>query len=230
MTPLTHEEVRALVAAFPEHWRLPVLLDVYTGLRAGELWALRRRDVDALRGELLVDEGLKEVTSVAAATVSADQRLTPSLIVGPTKTYAKRRISVPAFLREQLAEHLSRPLPGGAGPEAFIFTTPTGEPVRHNLFYKRVFTAAARAAFPERTARKDGRNPLRFHDLRHTCAAWLVAAGAHPLQIKLRLGHKDVQTTMNTYGHQFPSAEPTMAELLDAGYRAADPPAVAVIG
>ncbi len=41
----------------------------------------------------------------------------------------------------------------------------------------------------------------------------MIEAGAHPLQIKLRLGHKDIQTTMNTYGHLFPSAEPTMAGL-----------------
>lgn len=38
INPLTHAEVRALLAALPEQWRLPVLLDVYTGLRAGELW------------------------------------------------------------------------------------------------------------------------------------------------------------------------------------------------
>jgi integrase len=218
---------------------------VYTGLRAGELWALRRRDVDALRGELLVDEALKEVAARSAANVPAAQRLTPSLIVGPTKTYAKRRVSVPAFLRDLLAEHLASPLPGGSGPEAFIFTTPTGEPIRHNLFYKRVFAPATREAFPARTAAKlaaarataeaKGKKPprevaaLRFHDLRHTCAAWLIEAGAHPLQIKLRLGHKDIQTTMNTYGHLFPSAEPAMADLLDAGYRSADAPAVAAL-
>jgi integrase len=218
INPLTHAEVRALVDALPEPWRLPVLLDVYTGLRAGELWALRRRDVDALRGELSVDKAIKEVTTLAAANVPAGQRLTPSLIVGPTKTYARRKVSVPAFLRDQLAAHLARPLPGGPGPAAFIFTTPTGEPVRHNLFYKRVFAQAVAAAFPGRT--------LRFHDLRHTCAAWLIEAGAHPLQIKLRLGHKEIRTTMDTYGHLFPSAEPELAGLLDAGYRDADVPAV----
>lgn len=48
------------------------------------------------------------------------------------------------------------------------------------------------------------------------CAAWLIAAGAHPLQIKLRLGHKEIRTTMDTYGHLFPSAEPELADLLDA--------------
>jgi integrase len=188
---------------------------VYTGLRAGELWALRRRDVDALRGELLVDEAIKEVTAATAAKVPESQRITPSLIVGPTKTYAKRKVSVPAFLRDELAAHLGRSLPGGDGPEAFIFTTPTGEPIRHNLFYKRVFSPAVAATFPGRA--------LRFHDLRHTCAAWLIDAGAHPLQIKLRLGHKEIRTTMDTYGHLFPSAEPEMAGLLEAGYRAAEP-------
>src|SRR3954447_22378097 len=89
--PLTHAEIRALVAALPEWWRLPVLLDAYTGLRAGELWALRRRDVDPLRGEITVDEAIKEVTREAAREVPAKQRLTDSLIVGLTKTHATRK-------------------------------------------------------------------------------------------------------------------------------------------
>lgn len=235
INPLTHSEIAKLTDALPPHWRLPVVLDAYTGLRAGELWALRRRDVDALRGELTIDEAVKEVTADAADVVPAASRITPSLIIGPTKTYARRKVSVPPFLRDMLKEHLERPLPGGAGPEAFIFTTPTGEAVRHNLFYKRMFVPAARSAFPARTkvaekraeaARQDPKkaSPLRFHDLRHTCAAWLIAAGAHPLQIKLRLGHKEIRTTMDIYGHLFPSAEPELAELLDAGYREAQHP------
>lgn len=145
-------------------------------------------------------------------------------------------MSVPAFLRDELAEHLARPLAGGQTAEAFIFTTPTGEPVRHNNFYKPVFLPAV-VGRPERPAKsaKQGRGAtparpavpgalnrsIRFHDLRHTCAALLIAAGAHPLQIKTRLGHEDIRTTMNTYGHLFPSAEAAMADLLDAGYRAA---------
>jgi integrase len=221
ISPLTHHEIRALVRGLPEHWRLPVLLDAYTGLRAGELWALRRRDVDALRGELSVNEAIKEVTAAAAVKVPAGQRITGSLITGPTKTSAERRISVPAFLRDLLAEHLARPLPGGDGPDAFIFTTAAGSAVRHNLFYKRVFAPVAAATFPGRA--------LRFHDLRHTCAAWLIDAGAHPLQIKLRLGHKEIRTTMDTYGHLFPSAEPELADLLDAGYRTADQASGAVL-
>jgi integrase len=211
ISPLTHADLDTLVAALPQPWRLPATLTAYTGLRAGELWALRRRDVDLLRGELSVDEAIKEVTREAAADVPADQRLTDSLVIGPTKTYARRKVSVPSFLRAALAEHLAAR--SSLAPAAFIFTTATGEPVRHNLFYKRVFVAAVEQAFPGRA--------LRFHDLRHTCAAWLIEAGAHPLQIKLRLGHASIRTTMDTYGHLFPSAEPELADLLDAARRAA---------
>jgi integrase len=106
-------------------------------------------------------------------------------------------------------------LDGAESRPPFIFTTPTGEPVRHNLFYKRVFVPAARTALPGRA--------FRFHDLRHTCAAWLIERGASITQIKLRFGHKSITTTIDIYGHLFPSAELELADLLDAGYRSAEP-------
>jgi len=234
INPLTHEQVDALVQALPEHWRLSVLLDAYTGLRANELWALKTTSYD---GELAVTHAFKPVTTAVTADLPADQRLTDSLIIGPTKTYATRKVSVPEFLRPLLAEHLLALPPNPANPnQRFIFTTPAGTPVRHDLFYKRQFIKAARAALPELIPaaeqrliakhKREGKptptasqlknvSPFRFHDLRHSCAAWLIAAGAHPLQIKLRLGHESIRTTMDTYGHLFPSAEPELAALLD---------------
>jgi integrase len=233
ITPLTHEQVSQLVQALPEHWRLPVLLDAYTGLRAGELWALKRSSVTAGAAELSITHALKEVTREQSAGIPADQRLTDSLLIGPTKTRQTRKVSVPAFLRAELAQHLLAQPPN---PHDLVFTTPQGTPVRHNQFAKRVFIPAARAALPDLTTAAEARaqkeradhdlppltasqlkntSPIRFHDLRHTCATWLIAAGAHPLQIKLRLGHESIRTTMDTYGHLFPSAEPELAALLD---------------
>jgi integrase len=53
------------------------------------------------------------------------------------------------------------------------------------------------------------------HDLRHTCASLLIAAEAHPKAIQEHLGHKDIQTTFNVYGHLLPSAQKALAAALD---------------
>jgi len=60
-----------------------------------------------------------------------------------------------------------------------------------------------------------GLPPLRFHDLRHTCAALLIAQGAHPKAICERLGHSGIDVTMDTYGHLFASVAEALAEALD---------------
>lgn len=46
-----------------------------------------------------------------------------------------------------------------------------------------------------------GVQPIRVHDIRHSYVAYLIYQGVEPLIIKERLGHKDIQMTLNTYGH-----------------------------
>jgi integrase len=138
-----------------------------------------------------------------------------------TKTDATRTLRLPDFLKAELTEHLAQPL-GGDDARAFIFTTADGYPVRHNNLYKRIYKPAVVKALPAGLAAR-----FRFHDLRHTCAAFAIEAGAHPFQIKTLLGHEDIRTTLNIYGHLFPSTEDALAAALDAGYRsAAEQPAV----
>jgi hypothetical protein len=50
----------------------------------------------------------------------------------------------------------------------------------------------------------------------------LIAAGRHPLEIKQRLGHASITTTMDRYGQLFPSAESALADALDAAYNGSD--------
>jgi len=197
---LTAEEVRAVAEAIDPFYRVLIYTAAYTGMRAGELHALRRQDFDPLRGVVHVRRSLKEV--------SGHQTF------GPTKTQETRTISLPKFLRDMLAAHLAT-LPGGT-PEALVFPSRTGKPLRHNLFYGRHFKVAVRAALP---ADKAG---LRFHDLRHTCASLAVASGAHPKMVQEMLGHSSITITLDRYSHLFPSAHEALAERLDATFAAAE--------
>lgn len=131
---------------------------------------------------------------------------------GPPKTYERRGVPIPRTLAEELGAHLAR---RPHQPEDFVFTAPGGGPLRHHNFYRRHFKPAlAAAGLPER---------VRFHDMRHTCAALLINADppAHPLAVMKRLGHSSITVTYNTYGHLFPALEEALTESLDRSYRAA---------
>ena len=211
MTVLTAQEVHDLAAAVDPHYRALVYTAAYTGLRAGELWALRRKDIDPLRGVLHVRHTVKQ----DAASPTAD----PATVdlygreVGPPKNGKARTIILPPGLRTMLAEHLTLavPAPGGNGPDHAVFHTEAGRAVNHTVFMRLVFTPA-KAALP---LEKRG---LRFHDLRHTCASLLIAAGAHGKHVQERLGHSSITTTLNLYGHVLPSTEAALVDALEAVY------------
>ena len=79
--------------------------------------------------------------------------------------------------------------------------------LRHNLFYRRIFKpAVAAAGLPDE---------LRFHDLRHTCAALLIGAGHQQYEIMRHLGHSSIQVTIDTYGHLFPERAEAVADTLE---------------
>jgi hypothetical protein len=80
------------------------------------------------------NEAIKEVTIAQAHDVPEEQRLTPDLICGPTKTHTVRTVSIPATIRPLLEAHLATaPRPNDL--RAFVFTMPNGSPVRHGNFY-----------------------------------------------------------------------------------------------
>ena len=210
---LSADEVRAVAETIDPQYRVLVYTAAYTGIRAGELAGLERRDVDLLRGVIHVRRAVKDVNG--------------RLEIGPTKTHAQRTISLPAFLKEMLREHLSQPSRGGTGPEAPVFTMRSGCRLRMGLVYGRYFKRAVAGWTDGRGRHHPGALPerlhgLRFHDLRHTCAALSIASGAHPKLIASRLGHSTISITLDRYGHLFPSVEEALAEKLDAAFVAGD--------
>jgi integrase len=221
---LNAEQVRQLAERMPTPaYRVLVYTAAYTGLRAGELAAVRRRDVDLLRGVVQVRQALK----------SADgQDGSKGPLFGPPKNGKTRTVTLPKFLRAMLTEHLARPLPGGQSADALIFTSPEGGILRFELFRSRVWHPTIKGDMRSNKPKKQ-RPPalpkhlhgLRFHDLRHTCASLLIAQGAHPKIIQERLGHASITTTMNRYGHLFDGLDATLIDGLDAAHdEAANPP------
>ena len=130
------------------------------------------------------------------------------LHAGPTKTGKRRTITVPRFLAQMLCEHIGR----YPSPEGWVFTAAEGGPVHHHNFRHRRYTRAVdAAALPG----------VRFHPLRHTCAALLIAAGRHLEEVKTYLGHSSIRVTSDRYVHLFPEARAAIADALDATYRSA---------
>jgi integrase len=78
--------------------------------------------------------------------------------------------------------------------------------MRRNGFRNRFWLPAVKAA---------GLTGLRFHDLRHTHAAFLIAAGEHPKTIQTRMGHASIKTTLDVYRHLIPGLDEAAAERLD---------------
>jgi integrase len=177
---LTASQVRVLAESIEKRYRVLIYTAAYTGMRWGELAGLQTDRCNFLRGSVDVAQALSEVNG--------------RMDVGPTKTGRARTISLPRFLIELLAAHLAE----YGSPGGYVFTSAEGAPLRRNFYRRHYRPAVARTSLPQ---------GLRFHDLRHTCVALLVAQGAHPKEIQERLGHSTIKLTFDRYGHIFPTLD-----------------------
>ncbi|MGH9185340.1 MAG: site-specific integrase [Acidimicrobiales bacterium] len=197
MVFLTAEKLEILATSIDGRYATLVRLAAYTGMRAGEICALRVGRVGLDAGRIIVAESVTEVPG-------------HGLYFSEPKTYERRSVTLPGFLVDELTAHLeNRP----DDPTAFVFTSPDGAVLNHKNFYRRMFKPAVVAAgLPAH---------MRFHDLRHTCAALCIALGAHPKAIQERLGHSSITVTLDRYGHLFPKLDETLTKRLDDLYRTA---------
>jgi integrase len=115
---------------------------------------------------------------------------------------------------KMIGEHLER----FDAPQGYLFSSAQGGPVRHHNFKVRHFNPAVRRASEDPALGIPA--GLRFHDLRHTCAAILIGQGWNPKQIQTRLRHASIRTTLDRYGHVFDGHDTELLERLDAIHRA----------
>jgi len=200
MHALSVDEARRLLEAAGED-RLEALyvLAIHTGMRQGELLALRWQDVD-----------------LENAVASVRRTLTRSggkVVFGEPKTKKSRRsIRLTPQAVEALRAHLKRQLQDieilgdRYQDQGLVFTTNTGAPINPSNLRQRNFAPLLKQA---------GLPRIRFHDLRHTCATLLLSRGVHPKFVQELLGHATIAITLDTYSHVMPSMGDATAKAME---------------
>lgn len=176
------DEIRRFLEACPAGDRLLFATAIFTGLRQGELLALRWQDIDLVRQVLHVR-----------------RTYDPAFGFNEPKSAAGRRtVYMPPDLVDMFRDE------GFAkAPADLVFSTEYGLPIDPDHLRRYMF-------YPN--FKRAGLREIRFHDLRHTYAAMMIAIGASPKLLQEQLGHDSIDTTYRHYGHLMPSVSEGVAK------------------
>ena len=189
------EEAAALIAAVPIRDQAIWATAFYAGLRLGELRALDWQDVD-------LEQGLIRIEHAWDVKVG---------LIEPKSRSGRRRVPLSSTLRGYL---LAQRLCQGRGGKGFALAETAARPFNANAVIKR-----ARVAW-----RRTGLVPIRFHECRHTYAAFMIAAGVNAKALSTYMGHSTITITLDRYGHLLPGNEAEAATMLDSWLERASPP------
>ena len=163
----------------------------YTGLRWGEMAALRVQDFDMLRRRVNVSRSVTEAGKLVWST---------------PKTGKRRSVVFPASLTEELAA-----LMVGKSREDLVFTNLSGGVLRGSNFRPRFFDQAV-----EKCQKVDETFPtITTHDLRHTAASLAISSGANVKAVQRMLGHAKASMTLDVYADLFDDDLDVVASRLD---------------
>jgi integrase len=190
--PPSKADMSAVLNGADEDFRIKLAFAASTGVRAGEQWAARWRDVDLEGSQLHIgcrvdayrEEGAPK-TAAGVRTVPISSQLTAMLKAWKLKSIFK-------------------------APADLIFPNEEGNHISHDNLVKRRFTPlldrleAAHRADPRRSA---SLRRFNWHALRHFAVSCWIEAGCAPKTVQTFAGHASLQTTMDRYGHLFPSED-----------------------
>jgi integrase len=190
MQTLTAEQVRTLLgAALGDRMEALYVLAVTTGMRQGELLALRWRDISLEARSIGVQGSL--------------QRTPFGLIIAEPKTTRSRRqvmlttAACEALMRHRIRQNAERLLLGAAWEDhGLVFANTVGRPIEATNLIRQSFKPLLKKA---------GIPRIRFHDLRHTAATLLLGQGTHPKIVSEMLGHSTIAVTLDLYSHVTPT-------------------------
>lgn len=186
----TEEEIEALLETTRKYRPslYPIIfLALRTGLRLGEVLALRWRNVDLEKGVIYVQEKVERLKN-------------QGIVFSRPKAH-----SVGAIPISQATVELLRSLQNGKKPDDLVFATSRGTP--YDIKNVSAYFADIR--------RKAGLKEGRFHDLRHTHATYLLDEGVSLPTVQQRLRHKHLSTTADIYSHALAERQQPAVEKLE---------------
>jgi integrase len=198
---LSPAEVRLFLEHVPARWYALILTAITSGLRQGELLAMRWANLEVANGRYSVKECLVPARETEESGFRAPKTESS---VQPVDLSPACLAALLAHRKRQAEERLQ------AGPSwqehDLVFCTATGGPLNGRNVVQRVFEPALRAA---------GLRHIRFHDMRHTCASLLIAQGECIKYVQRQLRHASAQITLNTYAHLLPETGQAAARRMD---------------
>jgi len=175
---------------------LPALLSLYTGMRLGEVCALKWSDIDWDRRTITVRRTVQRVTQMKKAECGK----TLLMVGAPKSAHSHRVLPVPAFLLEDL-----------------------GALFKRESISEYIFGSASHAAEPrtvqrrfQRLTKQAGLADVHFHTLRHSFATRLLELGVDIKTVSTLLGHGSARTTLDFYAHSLIEHQRTAVERLAA--------------
>jgi integrase len=185
---LSPQELNALIQHTDKSYRVAFLTAALTGVRAGELWALKWEDLQLATNQLFIRRSVWN-----------------GQFQEPKTSNAKRRIDLPDDLVHELKKwRLACP----PNEHDLIFPSPEGKIGSHDNIVKRHFNPALRRAKLRHVS---------FHSLRHSNASLRIKAGQNLKYLSKQMGHASVHFTLDVYGHLFddPAFFRSQAAMLD---------------
>ncbi|MGD8457496.1 MAG: site-specific integrase [Anaerolineales bacterium] len=176
-----------------------VKIALNSGMRLSELRAIQWGDIDWQNKTIRVDKQIKRKSG-------------GGFKFAPPKTEASQRtIELGESTLDTLKQHREKQFENMllAGDQwqdnNLVFTTSRGTPLQSTKLRKRFYKLLDKA----------GLQRIRFHDLRHTAASFMLNSNVPVLSVSKRLGHSSVSTTLDTYGHLIPEMQKGIGNLLD---------------
>jgi integrase len=201
-TLTVEQSIKLLGSIRHMHIYWPVLLALTTGMRRGEILALRWRNVDLVKGRLRVVQSLEQTKD--------------AIRFKDCKTGRNRAITLAGFVVDDFRQHKAQQaeallrLGVRQSGETLVCCREDGEPKQPRSLTHE---------FAQVVGRMKDVPKVRFHDLRHSHATQLLADGVHPKIAQERLGHSTITTTMDLYSHVTETMQSDAATRLDVAFR-----------